>query len=52
MIIKDGSTKIVNFMTAEAGILVLGCGHMIIVIPVVKKIFLSTPKHTSDKLSI
>ena len=25
---KEGSTKIVNFMTPEAGVLVLGCGHI------------------------
>ena len=25
---KEGSTKIVNFMTPGAGVLVLGCGHI------------------------
>ena len=25
---KEGSTKIVNFMTPRAGVLVLGCGHI------------------------
>ena len=25
---KEGSTKIVNFMTHGAGVLVLGCGHI------------------------
>ena len=29
MITKEGSTKIVNFLTPRAGILVLGCGHII-----------------------
>ena len=28
MITKEGSTKIVNFMTPGAGVLVLGCGHI------------------------
>ena len=27
MMTKEGSTKIVNFMTPGAGVLVLGCGH-------------------------
>ena len=25
---KEGSTKIINFMTPGAGVLVLGCGHI------------------------
>ena len=29
MMTKEGSTKIVNIMTLEAGVLVLGCGHII-----------------------
>ena len=33
MMIKEGSTKIVNFMTPGAGVLVLGCGH---ISPIVK----------------
>ena len=28
MLNKEGSTKIVNFMTPGAGVLVLGCGHI------------------------
>ena len=28
MMIKEGSTKTVNFMTPWAGVLVLGCGHI------------------------
>ena len=28
MMNKEGSTKIVHFMTPEAGVLVLGCGHI------------------------
>ena len=28
MMTKEGSTKIVNFMTPGAGVLVLGCGHL------------------------
>ena len=28
MMTKEGSTKIVNFMTPEAGVFVLGCGHI------------------------
>ena len=28
MMNKEGSTKIVNFMTPRAGALVLGCGHI------------------------
>ena len=28
MITKEGSTKIVNFMTPGAGVLALGCGHI------------------------
>ena len=28
MMTKEGSTKIVNFMTPGGGVLVLGCGHI------------------------
>ena len=28
MMTKEGSTKIVNFMSPGAGVLVLGCGHI------------------------
>ena len=28
LMIKEGSTKIVNFMTHGTGVLMLGCGHM------------------------
>ena len=29
MMTKEGNTKIVNFMTPEAGVLALGCGHIL-----------------------
>ena len=55
MMTTDRSTKIVNFMTPGAGVLVLGCGHIshsgnaLLLL----KIFFP-PMHTcgSDKLSI
>ena len=28
MMTKEGSTRIVNFMTPETGVLVQGCGHI------------------------
>ena len=31
---KEGSTKIVNFMTSRAGVLVLGCGHIIHIVKI------------------
>ena len=32
MMTKEGSTKIVNFMTPGAGVLMFGCGHIISII--------------------
>ena len=55
MITKEGSTtKIVNLMTPETGVLVLGCVYIshIVQLHISLKIFFSTPKHRSDKLSI
>ena len=54
MMAKEGSTKIVNFMTPGAGVLVLGRGHIshIVKMHYFFKIFFSTPRHKSDKLSI
>ena len=51
---KEGSTKIVNYMTPGAGIFVLRCGHMIHIVNMhyFLKIFFSTPRHRSNKLSI
>ena len=46
MMTKEGSTKIVKFITPGAGVLVLGCGNM------VNMHYLSTVGHGSDKLSI
>ena len=51
MMTKEGSTKIVNFMTHGAGVLVLGCGH-IVKMHYFFKIFFSTPRHRSNKLSV
>ena len=54
MMTKEGYTKIVNFMTPGAGVLVLGRGHMshIVKMHYFFKIFFSTPRHRSDKLSM
>ena len=53
MMTKEGSTKIVNFMTPGAGVLVLGRGHISHIVKIILfKIFFSTPRHKSDKLSI
>ena len=30
MVTEEGSTKIVNFITPEVGVLVLRCGHMLV----------------------
>ena len=55
MMTKEGSTKIVTFMTPGAGVLVLGHGHISHIMKMymycIFKIF-STPRHRSDKLSI
>ena len=54
MLIKEGSTKIVNFMTPGAGFLVLGRGHIRHIVKMHNSlnIFFSTPRHRLDKLSI
>ena len=54
MMTKEGSTKIVNFMTPGAGVPVLGRGHISNVVKMhyFFKIFFSTPRHRLDKLSI
>ena len=41
---KEGSTKIENFMTTGAGVLVLGCGHISHIVKMHLKIVL----HRSD----
>ena len=54
MMTKEGSTKIVNFMTPGAGVLALGRGHIChtwkCIFPI--NINFSTPRHRSDKLSM
>ena len=54
MMTKEGSTKIVNFMTLGAGALVLECGHISHIVKCIisLKIFFSTLMHRSDKLSV
>ena len=54
MMTKEGSTKIVNFMTPGSGVLMLGCGHISHIVKCIisLKIFFFTPRHRSDKLSI
>ena len=49
MMTDEGYTKIVNFMTPGAGVLVLRRGHIIHIIKVYQ--LLSTPELRSDKLS-
>ena len=54
MMTKEGSTKIVNFMTPWTGVLVLGRGHISHTVKLYYfvKIFFSTPAgHRTDKLS-
>ena len=43
---KEGSTKIVNFMTLGAGVLVLRCGHTLYFS------YFSTLRHKANKLSM
>ena len=53
MMTKDGSTKIVTYMTPGAGVLVLGFGHISHIVKMhyfFKKNFFFTPRHRSDKL--
>ena len=54
MMTKEGSTKIVNFMTPGAGVLVLGRGLIshIVKMHYFFKNLLLTPRHRSDILSI
>ena len=51
---KEGSTKIVNFMTPGAGVLVLGRGHISHIAKSIisLKIYFFTPRNRSDKLGI
>ena len=53
MMTKEGSTKIVNFMTPRAGVLVLGRGHISHIVKYIisLKIFFSIPRHMADKPS-
>ena len=48
MMTKEGSTKILTFMTPKVVVLLLGCGHISYS---ENTLFLSTPRHRSDKLS-
>ena len=51
MMNKEGSTKIVNFMTPGAGVVVVqGRGHIKLYSE--NAFFFSTPKHRTDKVSI
>ena len=54
MMTKEGSTKLVNFMTPGAGVFVLGRGHIshIVKMHYSFKIVLFTLRHRSEKLSI
>ena len=54
MITREGSTKIVNFMSPGAGVLLLGHGHKVIYWKCIisLKIFFFPPRHRSNKLSI
>ena len=55
MMTKEGSTKIINFMTQGAGVLVLGLVHISYIVKnhyFFKKIFFSSPRHRRDKVSI
>ena len=54
MMTREGSTIIAIVMTPGAGVLVLGCGHIshIVKMNYFFKIFFSTTRHISDKLSL
>ena len=54
MMTKEGSTKIVNFMTPGTGVLVLGHGHISHseMHYFLKKSFFSILRHRSNKLSV
>ena len=49
MVTNEGSTKFVNFMDPEAGVLVLGSDHISHIVKYIisLKIFFSTPRHKS-----
>ena len=54
MMTQEGSTKIMNFMTPGAEVLVLGRGHLSCIVKMhyfFKNIIFS-PKHRTDKVSI
>ena len=48
---NEGYTKIVNFMTTDAGVLMLGREHIshIVKMPYLCKNLFSSPRHLSDK---
>ena len=52
MITREGSTKIVNFMTAGAGVLMPGRGHIshIAKMHYFLEIVFSTPRHRTEKV--
>ena len=52
MMTNEGSTKIVNFMTPGAGVLVPGCKSYRENAFYSLKIFFFTPRHRSDKPSM
>ena len=54
MMTKEGSTKIINFMTPGAGVLMLGRGHISHIVKCIisLKIYFSTPRHRLSKLNI
>ena len=52
MITKEGCIKIMNFMTPETGVLVLGHGHISHILKIISLNTFSTPKHRWDKLCI
>ena len=55
MMTKEGSPKIVNFMTPGAGVLVIGRGHISHIVKLhyfFNNLLLYTPRHRSNKLSV
>ena len=51
MMSKEGSAKIVNFMTPRAGILVLGCGQISCIVKMLY-FFFSSLGHRPDKVRV
>ena len=49
MMTKEESTKIVNFMTPGAGVLVLGCGHILYILAC-KLFFLGVKNHVKVRV--